>query len=181
MESVVADTCALVSLAIPKADTTYDTAVDPDPLQYLLTGCDVTVPTQVEAELREMAGYDDVHAAAATNVRAASKHYAVVDPLDHEDAPEALPTYGLDEGETAAIVLANGLGVDGLLTDEFNQLARIHALVEGARLVPTPRLLRDYARNGHLTDAQARRLVETIAPHRSWGENSYVQAVLETL
>jgi len=181
METVVADTCALVSLAIPKSDTGYDTASEPDPLQYLLTGCEVTVPVQVKAELRKMAGYDDVHAAAATNVLAASEHYRVTDPLDRDDTPESLPAYGLDRGETAAIVLANALGVDAVLTDEFNQLSRIHALTENATLVPTPRLLRDYARVGHMREEQARRLVETIAPHRSWGANSYVQAVLATL
>ncbi|QSG14695.1 hypothetical protein [Halapricum desulfuricans] len=181
METVVADTCALASLAIPRSVSSYDTASEPDPLQYLLTGSDVFVPTQVETELQEMAGYDDVHAAAATNVRAADEHYRVVDPLDREDADDALPAYGLDEGETAAIVLANALGVDALLTDEFTNLARVHALIEGATLVPTPRLLRDYARVGHMREEQARRLVETIAPHRSWGANSYVQAVLATL
>ncbi|MFW6435426.1 MAG: hypothetical protein ACOCY1_03500 [Halovenus sp.] len=181
MESVVADTCALVSLAIPKADATYDTAVDPDPLQYLLTGCDVTVPTQVEIELREMAGYEDIHAAAATNVRAASAHYSVVDPLDCEDAPDTLPTYGLDEGETAAIVLANAIDVDALLTDEFNQLARIHALIENSMLVPTPRLIRDYARVGYLSDVEVQQLIETIGGHRSWEQNNYVQAIKETL
>jgi len=59
-------------------------------------------------------------------------------------------------------------------------LARIHALTENATLVPSPRLLRDYARVGHMREEHARRLVETIAPHRSWGSN-YVQAVLATL
>lgn len=170
-----------MSPAIPKADENYATAVEPDPLQFLLTGCAVSVPAQVEGELWEMAGYDDVHAAAATTVRAASEHYRVVDPLDREKEPDELPAHGLGEGETAAVLLANALGVDALLTDEFQQLARIHALVEGATLVPTPRLLHDYARVERLRTAQVRRLVETIAPHRSWVENSYVQAVLATL
>ncbi|AWB26691.1 hypothetical protein [Halococcoides cellulosivorans] len=180
METVVADTCSLVSLAIPRADAS-DTASNPDPLQYLLTSTRVSVPTQVENELREMAGYDDVHAAAATNVLAASEHFRVVDPLAEDGGPDELPTYGLDTGETAAIVLANTNAVDALLTDEFTHLARIHALVEGATLVPTPRLIRDYARNGHLTVDQARDLLDVIGPSRSWDANSYVQAVGATL
>lgn len=43
------------------------------------------------------------------------------------------------------ILLANSLGVDALLTDEFNQLAGIHALVKGSTPIPTPRLLRNYS------------------------------------
>jgi predicted nucleic acid-binding protein len=181
METVVADTCALVSLAIPKADADYETAVDPAPLQYLLTGPEVLVPLQVERELHEMAGYDDIHAAAATNVLAASDHYTRLDPLDRNDTPDELPDHGLDEGETAGIVLANALDVDVFLTDEFRNLARIHALLETVQVVPTPRLLRDYARAGHLRPEQARILIDTIAPHRSWATNNYVQAVRETL
>ncbi|CCQ33710.1 hypothetical protein HLRTI_001203 [Halorhabdus tiamatea SARL4B] len=181
METVVADTCALVSLAIPKADANYETAVDPDPLQYILTGAEVIVPLQVERELHEMAGYDDIHAAAATNVLAASDHYTRLDPLDRTGTPDELPDHGLDEGEIAGIVLANAVGADGLLTDEFQSLARVHALLEDVPLVTTPRLLRDYARNGHLRPEQARTLIETIAPHRSWGSNAYVQAVRATL
>ncbi|MFB6200800.1 MAG: hypothetical protein ABEI98_02200, partial [Halorhabdus sp.] len=146
METVVADTCALVSLAIPKADADYETAVDPDPLQYLLTGPEVLVPLQVERELHEMAGYDDIHAAAATNVLAASEHYTHIDPLDRNDTRAELPDHGLDEGETAGIVLAHAVDVDALLTDEFWGLARVHALLGDVPLITTPRLLRDYAR-----------------------------------
>ncbi|WP_181685230.1 hypothetical protein [Halorhabdus salina] len=167
--------------SIPKADANYETAVDPDPLQYLLTGAEVVVPLQVERELREMAGYDDIHAAAATNVLAASEHYTLADPLDRADTPEKVPDRGLDEGATAGIVLANALEADAIVTDEFRNLARIHALLDGVQLVPTPRLVRDYARAGHLRPEQARVLIETIAPHRSWESNRYVQAVKESL
>nr|WP_248299414.1 hypothetical protein [Halorhabdus amylolytica] len=128
METVVADTCALVSLAIPTADANYETTVDPDPLQYFLTGAEVLVPLQVERELHEMAGYDDIRAAATTNVLSASEHYTRIDPLNRTDTPAELPDHGLDGGETAGIVLANALDVDAFLTDEFRNLARVHAL-----------------------------------------------------
>jgi hypothetical protein len=39
LRTVVADTSALVSLAVPRADTTAGTDL-PDPFQYLLTSCD---------------------------------------------------------------------------------------------------------------------------------------------
>jgi len=81
-----------------------DTA--PDPLQYLLTSCDVSVPPEVVSELR------DIHSAAATNVLAARDCYTVEDPYERAGTPDSRPTFGLDDGETDGIVLANALGVD---------------------------------------------------------------------
>lgn len=181
METAVADTCALVSLAIPMADATYDATAAPDPLQYLLTGCTVSVPTHVVNELEEMATYADVHAAAAANVLAAKEHYRILDPFETEEGLDSLPDHSLDDGEMAAIVLANAIHADALLTDEFTNLARIRALLSGPAAVPTPRLLRDYSRTGILTPAETRKLFATIAPHRSWDGNAYVEAIRETL
>ena len=183
MQTTVADTSALISLAVPSADATYDTATNPDPLQFLLTSCTVYVPMQVEAELRTTAQYTDIHAAAAVNILAASSHYHVEDPLQRSDTQSSLPTYGLDEGETAGIVLANARKVDGFLTDEFAgaNFALIHAALTGPRIVPAPRLVCDYARNGHMTAAEARQLLSIMGQHRSWGSNPYVQQLLKTL
>lgn len=174
--SVVADTSALVSLAVPRADAAYDSEIEPDPLQYLLTSCDVFVPAAATAEFQELTQYQDIHAAAATNVFAARDHYTVGDPYDREGTPEARPTFGLDDGETDGIVLANALDVDGFLTDEFGgtNFALIHAVLQGPRIVPTPRLICDYARNGHMTTEEARALLATISPHRRWGNSPYV-------
>ena len=80
LRTVVADTSALVSLAVPRADADYDTDTAPDPLQYLLTSCAVSVPPEVITELRDITQYQDVHSAAATNVLAARDHYTVEDP-----------------------------------------------------------------------------------------------------
>lgn len=85
LQTVVADTSALVSLAVPRADTAVDTDV-PDPLQYLLTSCDVFVPTEVVTELRDITQYQDSHAAAANNVLTARSHYTVEDPFEPDDA-----------------------------------------------------------------------------------------------
>jgi predicted nucleic acid-binding protein len=180
LRTVVADTSALVSLAVPRADATVDTDV-PDPLQYLLTSCDVFVPPEVVAELRDVAQYQDVHAAAASNVLAASDHYTVADPYDRDDTPDARPTFGLDDGETDGIVLANGLDADGFLTDEFGgtNFPLVHAVLEGPRIVPTPRLVVDYTRNGHLSQGAARTLLATIGKHWSWEESPYVTRLRE--
>jgi len=183
LRTVVADTSALVSLAVPRADGEYDTTTAPDPLQYLLTACEVSVPPEVVSELHDIRQYQDIHSAAATNVLAAQDYFTVEDPYERSDTPELRPTFGLDDGETDGIVLANALDVDGFLTDEFGgtNFALIHAVLQGPRIVPTPRLLWDYARNGHLTYEEARTLIKTISPHRSWGNSPSVAQLLDQL
>ena len=182
LRTVVTDTSALVSLAVPRADVAVGTDV-PDPFQYLLTSCEVFVPPEVVAELRDITQYQDIHAAAANNVLAARSHYTVEDPYEREDTPDSRPTFGLDDGETDGIVLANALAVDGFLTDEFGgtNFPLIHAVLEGPRIVPTPRLIVDYARNGHLSHEAARALITAISPHRSWENSPYVTQLLHRL
>ena len=183
LRTVVADTSALVSLAVPVTVETYDHDERPDPLQYLLTSCEVFFPEEVVSELKNVAQYSDVHGAAASNVLAAHEHYSVQDPYRPDDTPDSRPTFGLDDGETDGIVLANALDADGFLTDEFGgtNFALVHAALRGPRIVPTPRLICDYARNGHLTHEQARTLVTIIGRHRSWEESPYVTRLLEQL
>jgi len=179
---VVADTSALVSLAVPRADAAVGTDI-PDPFQYLLTSCDVFVPSEVVAELRDITQYQDIHAAAANNVLAARSYYTVDDPYERDETPDSRPTFGLDDGETDGIVLANALDVDGFLTDEFGgtNFPLIHAVLQGPRIVPMPRLIVDYARNNHLSYEAARTLITTISPHRSWEESPYVTQLLHRL
>jgi hypothetical protein len=182
LRTVVADTSALVSLAVPRADADVNTDT-PDPFQYLLTSCDVFVPPEVVAELGDITQYQDIHAAAAKNILAARSYYTVDDPYEREDTPDTRPTFGLDDGETDGIVLANALDVDGFLTDEFGgtNFPLIHAVLQGPRIVPTPRLIVDYARNGHLSHEEARTLLTTISPHRSWEKSPYVTQLLQRL
>jgi len=182
LHTVVADPSALVSLAVPRADAAVDTTV-PDPLQYLLTACDVFIPREVLTELQDLTQYQDIHAAAANNVLAARSHYTVINPYEREDTPNSRPTFGLDDGETDGIALANALDVDGFLTDEFGgtNFPLIHAVLQGPRIVPTPRLIYDYARNEHMTRKEARTLLNTISPHRSWENSPYVTQLLQRL
>ncbi len=182
LRQVVVDTSALVSLAVTRADTTAETDT-PDPLGYLLTSCDVFVPPKVVTELRELTQYQDIHGAAASNVLAARNHYTVEDPYECDDTPETRQTFGLDNGETDGVVLANTLAVDGFLTDEFGgtNFLLIHAVLQGPRIVPTPRLIYDYARNDHMTDKEARTLIRTISSHRSWENSPYGTQLLQRL
>jgi len=183
LQTVVADTSALVSLAVPRTDATVDTDELPDPLQYVLTSCAVSIPPTVRSELETMASYDDIHGAAASNALAAEGHYRTVDPYGRTETPDERPEFGLDDGETDGIVLANSLGVDGFLTDEFggSNFPLIHAALRGPRIVPTPRLIRDYVRNGHMSTSEARRLLDCIGAHRSWGTNPYVALLRDQL
>lgn len=182
LRTVVADTSALVSLAVPRSDTAFDTDTGPDPLRYLLTSCEVFMPSEVITELCDITQYQDIHAAAANNVLAARNHYTVEDPYERDDTPDSRPTFGLD-GETDGIVLANALAVDGFLTDEFGgtNFPLIHAVLQGPRIVPTPRLICDYARNGHMTHEEARTLLRAISPHRSWDKSPYVTQLMALL
>ena len=183
LRTVVADTSAFVSLGVPRADAGYDTVGSPDPLQYLLTSCSVSVPPEVVSELHDIAQYQDIHGAAASNVLAAQNHYTVEDPYQRPETPDSRPTFGLDDGETDGIILANTLDVDGFLTDEFGgtNFALVHAALQGPRIAPTPRLICDYARNGHMTAEEARTLITTISTHRSWDNSPYVAQLLTLL
>jgi predicted nucleic acid-binding protein len=161
MPTLVADASALVSLGIAADD-------DPDPLALCLAHYAVVIPTVVVEELREIASYDDAHGRAATTV------------LDRIDALEirsvALDAeFPLDDGENAAVTLANDLDAAFFLCDEFNQLGLIHASLADTRLVTTPTLLSVLVRTEQLSAADARLLLDAISDARSWGTNSYVQ------
>jgi len=156
MSRLIADASALVSLGIVADD-------NPDPLALCLSRYEVVVPTAVIDELREIASYDDAHGHAASAVLDQAKSFTTqsVD-LDAE--------FPLDDGENAAITLANDLDAALFLSDEFNQLGLIHASLADTRLVTTPTLLSVLVRTEHLSAADARLLLGEISDARSWGE-----------
>lgn len=82
------------------------------------TPLDEIVPPEVVAELHDITQYQDVHGAAASNAIAAREHSTVEVPYERADTSDSRPTFGLDDGETDGIVIANVLNVDGFLTDE---------------------------------------------------------------
>ena len=161
MSILVADSSALVSLGIV-ADC------DPDPLSICLERYEVVVPTVVIDELREIAPYDDHHGRGATTVLERTNSFEKRSvTLDAE--------FPLDDGENAAVSLANNLDAALLLCDEFNQLGLIHASLADTRLVTTPTLLSVLVRTEQLSAGDARILLEEISDARSWNANSYVQ------
>ena len=112
--------------------------------------------------------YDDVHGRAATTVlnRTTAFETRSVD-LDTD--------FPLDDGENAAVSLANELDAALLLCDEFNQLGLIHASLADTRLVTTPTLFSVFVRINQQSVADARTFLDGISDARSWSANSYVQ------
>ena len=161
MSRLVADTSGLVSLGIAAGD-------DPDPLSICVGRYEVVVPSVVVEELRETASYDDAHgrAAAAVLDRTGAISTRSVD-LDAD--------FPLDDGENAAVALANDLDAALLLCDEFNQLGLIHASLADTRLVTTPTLFAAFVRTDALSPADARTVLDAVGDARSWDANSYVE------
>ncbi|WP_227738979.1 hypothetical protein [Halorientalis pallida] len=153
------------------------------PVPVFASSCDVLVSPEVVGERRDITQCRDIHGGAAGNVLAARTYYTVEDPYGRADTPDSRPTFGLNDGETDVIVLANAVDVDGSLTDEFGgtNFPLIHAVLQGPRIVPTPRLICDYARNGHLNEVETKTLLKTISPHRGWEDGAYVTQLLHRL
>jgi len=159
MSVLVADTSGLVSLAI---------ASDPDLLALCLDTYDVLIPEPVVEELEEMSSYDDVHGRAAGTVLDRGDDLTVESVSLDEDFP-------LDDGENAAVTLANDVDATLFLCDEFNRLGLIHASLADTRLVTTPTLLAMFVRKRLLTREVALGLLDVIVDGRSWEKNSYVE------
>jgi len=113
----VVDTNVLLNLATPVVDGREKAPSGSDPLKTLLTVYDVHVPASVLGELTDATGSDDLLSAAADLVLQAADHLTthnvgaqLGEPLD----------YGLDRGESECIWLANDMGADLFITDEFN-------------------------------------------------------------
>ncbi|MUV59824.1 hypothetical protein [Halobacterium sp. CBA1126] len=158
---VVADTSALVSLGTV-ADHEWN------PLDYLLDQHTVLVPKLVVDELTETATYDDTSGQGALRVLDRQPALDVRDITLDESFP-------LDDGENAAVTLANDCGAAQLLCDEFNQLALVHAPLVDTRLVTTPTLLLALTRSDEVTPKTARSLLAAMRDARSWTNNRYVE------
>ena len=164
---VVADTSALVSLGIIDDE-------DWNPLDYLVETHTVIIPKIAVTELEETAAYDDASGQGAQRT------------LDHQDKLEVAEvnlddSVPLDDGENAAVTLANELDATQFLCDEFNRLALIHASLVDTRLVTTPMLLVALTRNGVISSTTAESLLTEMSDARSWSNNTYVQRARDVL
>lgn len=164
---VVADTSALVSLG-----TVTDRAGNP--LGYLLDNHSVAVPEAVLAELEATAAYEDASGRGARNALARRAEFET-------HAVELDGTFPLDDGEHAAVTLANDIEATQFLCDEFTRLALVHASLTTARLVTTPTLLVLLTRRAELSREDAADLLTAISEARSWSGNAYVDRARTTL
>ncbi|MEY7848105.1 hypothetical protein AB7C87_02745 [Natrarchaeobius sp. A-rgal3] len=146
MSLAVADSSALVSLGVVGES-------HPDPLSIFLTNYDVVVPPEVVEELRDIASYDDNYGQAATVVLD-RRNTLTTEAVDLDS------TFPLDDGENAAVTLANESDVSLFLCDEFNQLGLIHASLANTRLVTTPTLLSIFVRTDQLSPGDALTLLD---------------------
>ena len=160
---LVADTSALVSLAIPTDDSS---------IRLLFEEYDVRVPPAVVNELQDIAAYEDAHADAATRV---------LDQLadTHIQQPNEQPNYPLDDGETAAIALANEASADVFLCDEYAELSTVHALLSEAHLMTTPKMIEAFVLRDVLSPAEAQAALSEMVSERSWRNNTYVTQFLD--
>lgn len=160
MAVLIADTSALVSLGIVGRAAT-------DQLALCLDTYEVLVPEIVVDELEDVASYDDIHGRGAQTVLEQAGGFSVRSvSLD--------AAFPLDDGENAAVTLANDIDAAMLLCDEFNQLGLIHASLANTRLVTTPTLLSVFVRNGQLDTDVAMSSLDGISEARSWDTNQYV-------
>lgn len=176
----IVDTCSGVNLALPMTHDEYDHEREPDPLGIFLQTHTVVIPRQVQQELQRMKRYDDLAGAAARNLLRLDALYTVEDPLRFETTPGVLPDWkDLDPGETAAILYANTVAADYLLSDEFTNRGTIRQRLDpGVEWLDVPSLLAiDFVNAGHCTPAQARRILALIERERSWENQPYVQQV----
>jgi hypothetical protein len=141
----VVDTNVLLNLATPVVDGRPTAPTGADPLKALLVSYDAHVPASVIGELSTATGSGDLLSAAADLVLNASHHLTTHDVEAKIDEPLE---YGLDQGESDGIWLANDLDAALFITDEFNSTNYLFvslALDNRNTLFTTPHVLCKFA------------------------------------
>lgn len=190
----VGDTGGLISLAIPLVAPDYHHGNNVEPLGLFLTNYDVTVPRGVFDELYGLANEADgtllgsdeppsqpdesQFAAAAAEVvtQAEGSGYEVRDPYAGADGRDDPPDWGLDAGETAAIVQANRIDADAMVSDDFKSKAAILRRLGGStEWLSSFDVIVEMKENGLFSKQEGREVAEVIIAARNWEEQPYVQ------
>lgn len=147
---LVIDTSALISLS------------SIDLLETVLEEFDVHTTELVIEELNETSEYQDRHAEAAEQVL---NHKSVI--KTHDIEVESFESSRVDRGEYSCVVLAEKLGVEFVLTDDFRALPELKALVS-AQVAISPVMLKALVKKDKLTEEDAQEMLETLAENRNW-------------
>jgi hypothetical protein len=176
----VLDTNVLLNLATPVVDGRDRAPDGADPLKTVLVAYDVHVPESVVGEVSDAAAGEDLLAAAATLVLRAAAQLETHDVTGRIEGPLE---YGLDRGESEAIWLANDLGSELFVTDEFGTTSYLFvslAIEDRNTLFTTPHLLCALAAEGTLPRSYADAAVTYYAETKGW-DGGYVERLRERL
>lgn len=138
---IVVDTNVLLNLATPVVDGRSKAPTGGDQLMAVLTSYDVHIPARVLGEVSEAIGSGDLLSVAASAVLRVSDHLTTHDVEADIDEPLE---YGLNPGESQGIWLANEIGAEMFITDEFNSTNYLFvslALTDRNTLFTTPHVL----------------------------------------
>jgi hypothetical protein len=166
----VVDTNVLLNLATPVVDGRPAAPTGADPLKALLVSYDVHVPASVVGELSTATGSGDLLSAAAELVLNASHHLTTHDVDAEIDEPL---DYGLDQGESDGIWLANDLDAPLFITDEFNSTNYLFvslALDDRNTLFTTPHVLCKLASQEILPPEYVDAAFNYYADSKQWDE-----------
>lgn len=104
-----------------------------------------------------------------------------IDSRTVETYPERLLGHGMDEGEARAVSVANELGADLFLTDEFNSTNYLLlgvALEDRNVLFTTPHVLCRAVQSGHLDRAYVHTALTYYEETKGW-DRRYVEFLRE--
>jgi hypothetical protein len=164
----VVDANVLLNLATAVVDGRPQAPSGADPLKTLLAAYDVHTPASVLGEITDATDGDDLLAAAAGLVLRAATHLTTHDVDDRTDEPLA---YGLDRGESEGVWLANDLGADLFITDEFNTTNYLFialALDDRNILFTTPHILCTLATHDLLPTAYVEAALTYYVETKGW-------------
>lgn len=147
---IVADTSALISLALADSLTTVSNEYDVHTTQTVVT------------ELEDTAAYDDSHGQAANDVLEYRDQLTV-----HDTTDPAVTSTRIDDGEASCLALTNELEAAFLITDDLRALPELQALAD-AQVAISPLLLKALVTRNVITRNEAKERLDHLAATRDW-------------